>query len=646
MGGTEADPVPAPPAYVADGAFGWSRRPRGPYDDFVNHTTGLLAPGTAVAVSGAAGGIGRALTAVLAEGGLRVAALVRRDPDAEALAHPHVRVCLGDVRQPETLDRWAEGAEVVFHLAAWTGRPARPDLARTVNVDGTRHVVEAAARAGARRVVLASTIAVCGPVRTGTVDESTPTWSVGDPYADSKIEAERVAWDLAGRLGLELVVLRPTIVYGPATPSWTLAPYEVIRRGLPFVLGDGSYLLDAVYVDDVAEAFRLAGAVPGAAGETLHVGGETVDWNAFAGAYADMAGTRLRRLPAGLAWGAATAAARVSRAITGRSAVVPELVGVLSSRARFPHDRARDVLGYRPTYDLAAGMRATEDWLRQRGLSRRPRTALVTGAAGGLGRAVALRLRQRGLAVAACDLHAAGLESLAAEGVRTYAADLTADGAAEDLVRRVALDLGAVDLLVNVAGVLLPGPLEQQPWEDVACQFEVNAFAPLRLARAAAPDMRRRGFGRIVNVTSTNGVLATPFMGAYSASKFALEALSDSLRLELAPFGVEVAVMTPGAMRTTLAQRAKAWVSDRAEGSPDWAPHVRRFLASGVWGASLAADPDVVAARIVAVALARRMPPRRAATWDVLPVRWMATLPTPIRDAYFRRAVGLRSPRR
>lgn len=575
-----------------------------------------------------------------------MAALVRREADAASLAGPLVRTVVGDVRQPATLDGLVAGAEVVFHLAAWTGRPPRRELARAVNVEGTRHVLEAAARAGARRVVLASSIAVCGPVRAGVVDEATPTWSVGDPYGDSKIEAERVARDLAARTGIELVVLRPTMIYGPASPSWTLVPFRTIRRGLPFVLGDGSYLLDAVYVDDVAEAFLLAGVVPAAAGETFHIGGASVDWNAFAGAYAAMAGRRLRRLPAAVAWAGARAAAFVTRAATGRATVVPELVGVLTSRAVFPHDKAAQALGYRPTYDLATGMRATEAWLRTHGEVRRPRSALVTGAAGGLGRAVAQRLVARGLIVAACDVDGEALAPLEAAGLRTFVVDLTSDAEVAEAVGRIERELGPIDLLVNVAGILLPGALEAQPMTHVRRQFELNAFAPLRLARALAPGMRHRGAGRIVNVSSTNGFLVSPFMGAYSASKFALEALSDALRQELAPFGVEVAVVAPGAMRTGFAQRARAWLEAEAERSPDWGPHLRRVLDSNVWGASVATEPDAVARRIVAVALARRMPARRHGTWDALPVRGLAMLPTAVKDAYFRAAVGPRRRRR
>src|SRR5690606_38976743 len=121
----------------------------------------------------------------------------------------------------------------------------------------------AAAEAGARRVVVVSSVAVYGPLRTGTIDEAQPIRPVGDAYGDTKGLAERAARDAAD--GIELVIVRPTMVYGPHTSSWTLTPLRALARGVPLVFGDGEALLDAVYVDDVARALVAAGSVEGAA---------------------------------------------------------------------------------------------------------------------------------------------------------------------------------------------------------------------------------------------------------------------------------------------------------------------------------------------------------------------------------------------
>src|SRR5690606_32160768 len=196
------------------------------------------------------------------------------------------------------------------HLAAWMGSPA--GLAEAVNVDGTRALAHAAVSAGVRRMVLASSMAVYGPVTAGNVTEDWPLVSVGDPYADSKLRGEEAARSVLVESGTELVVLRPTMIYGPASGSWTLAPVAAMRRGLPVLLGDGSHRIDVVYVDDVAWAFASAGEAEGAAGRAFNVTGSNASTGEFFGAYARMLGVPLRRVPAGLARTGAAVAGRVT----------------------------------------------------------------------------------------------------------------------------------------------------------------------------------------------------------------------------------------------------------------------------------------------------------------------------------------------
>src|SRR5690606_2912898 len=205
---------------------------------------------------------------------------------------------------------------------------------------------------------------------------------------------------------------------------------------------------------------------------------------------------------------------------------------------------------------------------------------------------------------------------------------------------------GHLDLLVTTVGSLRPGSLESQPWEDVTAQLELNALAPVLAARAAAPGMRARGRGRIVNVSSTNALLATPFMGAYSAGKAALESFTDALRLELRPFGVDVVLVQPGAMRTGFAERAKELLDAEAgrSGEP-WAAYLRRLKDSGLWGEARAADPAEVARVVARVALSRRPPARVAGTREVPLLRAFAALPDALKDEVFVRPLGLRRPR-
>lgn len=598
-----------------------------------------------VAVTGAGGGLGRAVIERLLAQGARVSGLVRREAHARTLSARGVRVVRGDVREADSVGEVCRDASVLVHLAAWMGGPGGLREARAVNVAGTETALRAAAREGVGRVVLASSIAVHGPVAEGVVNEDTPLRATGDPYGDSKAEGEGRARAVASELGLELVVLRPTMIYGPRSASWTLTPLAAIGRGLPAVLGSGRDLLDAVYVDDAAEAFVLAATVPAAADETFLVGGEPVDWNTFFGRYAAMSGRRLRRLPAAPLRAAARGAARATRLLTGRARVAPESIDVMTSRARYSHEKAARLLGYRPSVPLDEGMRRTEAWLRSTGRIRTPAVALVTGAAGGLGQAIARELLAAGLRVYAADLRPEGLDPLAAEGARPLAMDITDPQSVEAGRARVQDDGEVVDVVVNAVGLARPGSLEQQPWDQVALQFDVNALGPLHVARAFAPAMRARGWGRIVNVGSTNGYLASPFMGAYSAAKYALEALSDALRLELGSFGVEVLVVEPGAMRTSFAAQAKAALRrEIADGDPAWAPRLQRFLDSDLWGERTAVPPEVVARRVARVAR-RGGRARVYVTLDALPTRLLAMTPDALKDGFFRSAAGLRRPK-
>ena len=338
---------------------------------------------TTVAVTGAGGSLGTALVQRLLRNGYRVRTMARKEEDLARLRELGAEPVRGDVREPAVLEELARDCRIVFHLAAWMGNPFDEELAYAVNVGGTQNVVQAAANAGADRVVLAGSIAVYGPVREGTITEESPAWSVGDLYSDTKIEAEGVARREAGRAGVELVVLRPTMIYGPESPSWTEVPFGAISKGLPVAIGTGEDLADPVYVEDVAQAFELAGYVPEAAGETFNVGYGPETWNDFLGGYAKLAGKPLRHVPAALARAGAKAAERAERLLGRRPRVSAEMVGAMTSRAVFSHEKASRVLGFEPAYDLERGMRETGTWPAARGPAK---TAVGGAGHGGVGR--------------------------------------------------------------------------------------------------------------------------------------------------------------------------------------------------------------------------------------------------------------------
>lgn len=273
---------------------------------------------------------------------------------------------------------------------------------------------------------------------------------------------------------------------------------------------------------------------------------------------------------------------------------------------------------------------------------------LVTGATGGIGRATALHLARLGYRVFATGRKPELLEALRREAgdlpLETFALDvddaasIAAAGAEVD--RRT--DGRGLDVLVNNAGYGLIAPLELISEADLRGQFETNVIGLVRVTQQFAPAMRRRGSGRIVNVSSVVGRMVLPFQGTYCATKHAVEGLSDALRMELAPFGIRVTLVEPGPIKTQFATTSTGSAGRYSGPDSPYAPAVSRYQAEVRKWDGRSVGPEVVA-RTIAKVLRRRRPRARyvspgrfrGAIWAVrlTPTRWL--------DAIFRRAVGL-----
>lgn len=175
---------------------------------------------------------------------------------------------------------------------------------------------------------------------------------------------------------------------------------------------------------------------------------------------------------------------------------------------------------------------------------------LITGASQGIGAALAGRYRQRGARLALTALPATDFPEQMSPDCLTMHGDLTVEGFADDLVGRVLDHFGRIDILVNNAGVGLYAPPTEAPLPLVKKLFELNVFAPLRLAQLVAPVMRRQGGGVIVNLGSVGGGVSLPWAALYCASKFAMHAINDSLRRELSGDGIHVMKACPGIVAT------------------------------------------------------------------------------------------------
>lgn len=182
--------------------------------------------------------------------------------------------------------------------------------------------------------------------------------------------------------------------------------------------------------------------------------------------------------------------------------------------------------------------------------------ALVTGCSSGIGRALMLELASRGYRVYAGVRRLESLHGLNNEQILPVLLDVNTPEHIHAAVSLIKHQEGHLNLLVNNAGYGAMGPLVELPLEQLRAQLETNLVAPLAMVQAFLPLLRKASPARVVNIGSVSGVLATPFAGAYCASKAALHLLSDSLRLELKPLGVDVIVVQPGAIGSEFASHA------------------------------------------------------------------------------------------
>jgi NAD(P)-dependent dehydrogenase (short-subunit alcohol dehydrogenase family) len=243
------------------------------------------------------------------------------------------------------------------------------------------------------------------------------------------------------------------------------------------------------------------------------------------------------------------------------------------------------------------------------------KAVLVTGCSTGIGRATAERLHERGWNVYATARRVDSLADLAERGVKTLALDVTDEQSMAGAVKTVTDAEGAVGALVNNAGYSQGGAVEEVPLEQWRRQIETNVLGLVRMCQLVLPGMRDQGWGRIVNISSMGGRMTFPGGGAYHASKYAVEALSDALRFEVDGFGVKVVLVEPGLIKTRFGDTA---VSSIQDATPDTGPYakfnaaVARETAGAYAGpmARLGAGPEAVA-KVVERAMSARRPRAR-----------------------------------
>jgi NAD(P)-dependent dehydrogenase (short-subunit alcohol dehydrogenase family) len=230
------------------------------------------------------------------------------------------------------------------------------------------------------------------------------------------------------------------------------------------------------------------------------------------------------------------------------------------------------------------------------------RAVLITGCSSGIGHATAERLLADGWTVYATARRPESIADLADRGATTLALDVTDEASMTAAVQRVCDAEGAVGVLVNNAGYSQSGALETVPLDQVRRQFDTNVFGLIRMCQLVLPGMRAQRWGKIVNIGSMGGRLTFPGAAAYHATKYALEAISDSLRFEVRGFGVDVILMEPGLIVTRFGDVAAGSVEVATGDGPyqEFNRRVAKLTADAYTGplSKLGGGPEVVAGKI------------------------------------------------
>lgn len=320
-------------------------------------------------VTGATGFTGGHLARRLVQQGDHVRALVRDRTKAAPLAEAGIDIVTGDLTNRAQVRDATRGVDVVYNVAALYRDAGLSAAAyRAVNAEAVATMVEVAAELGVRRVVHCSTVGVHGDIQHPPANEDAPL-SPGDVYQETKVEGEALGRAAAARTGVDLVIARPTGIYGPGDRR-LFKLFGGIARGRFIMLGPGRNFYHLTYIDDVCDGFRLCATVPAAANRTYIVGGADVTTLAeLVATTADIAGVtgpRLR-LPVWPVWLAGAACEALFTPLGISPPIYRRRVDFFRKSRAFDISRARAELGFAPRVGIRDGVSRTLGWYREHG---------------------------------------------------------------------------------------------------------------------------------------------------------------------------------------------------------------------------------------------------------------------------------------
>ncbi len=323
-----------------------------------------------ILVTGAAGFIGSHLTSRLLAQHKPIRALVLPSESIPADWDNRVEIIRGDIRNRADVEKAVKDTSLIFHLAAVTLDTGPMEVHQAVTVEGTRHIMEAAA-AHKARVILTSSITTYGvKIQTEVLNEDLEWGAPAGFYSTHKQKQERLARELASKLGVELVVLRPGNVYGPRSIQWVITALAELKRGTPTLIGGGNGDCGFVHVDNLIDAMLLAAEDPKAVGRIYNIGdGFGLTWKQY---FTDLARIGGAPKPKVIPLWLGRLLANICEPIwyrlklKGRPPLTYEAYNLVASDAHFPITRAQQELSYQPRVKYAEAMQAIEKSLNSK----------------------------------------------------------------------------------------------------------------------------------------------------------------------------------------------------------------------------------------------------------------------------------------
>jgi len=269
-------------------------------------------------------------------------------------------------------------------------------------------------------------------------------------------------------------------------------------------------------------------------------------------------------------------------------------------------------------------------------------SVFITGCSSGIGRSLAWEFHKNGHRVIATARKIETLDELKNNGMTVLSLDITDQESIDKAVKDALNEFGGIDILVNNAGFGLMGPIVEIGLDDFRRQLETNVVGQLAMVKAVLPGMIEKGFGRIINVSSVSGVLATPFSGAYCSSKAAMNSISDSLRMELKPFGIDVISLQPGGIESKFGDNATKILNETIKKNSLY-EKIKPFIAKRAMESQKGAMPSEKLAEKIVCCATSDSPPclvRLGKSSTLLPAM-KTLLPPKVIDRIFQKRFGI-----